>query len=35
MLNIYHEMIDDIDTEKVLNQFIKKHNIRMQTFAMI
>lgn len=34
MLNIYHEMID-IDTEEVLNEFIKKNNIRMHTFAVI
>jgi len=34
MLNIYHEMIN-IDTEEVLNEFIKKNNIRMHTFAVI
>lgn len=33
MLNIYHEMID-IYTEEVLNEFIKKYNIRMQTYLL-
>lgn len=35
ILNIYSDIANDIDNDSLLNKFIEKHNLRLQTFAVL
>ena len=34
ILNIYSDMVSELDLEELLNSFIKRQNFRMSTFAI-